>query len=138
MMGEMADRLMADAGSPALLREFGSWMTSEQKRVFLLCQRMLQDREEADSATQDTFLKAYQALQRADAPAVEDASKWVTRIAVNTCLDRLRSRKWQFWRKRPNPEDESAILNLTAEPRPSAEDRMFASEIRSRLTAALS
>ena len=27
--------------------------------MFLLCFRMLQDRDEADSATQDTFLKAY-------------------------------------------------------------------------------
>ena len=112
-------------------------MVAEQKRVFLLCQRMLQDREEADSATQDTFLKAYQALQRPDAPEIEDASKWVTRIAINTCMDRLRSRKWQFWRKRPNPEDESVILNLAPERRPSAQDRVLAVEIRNRLDVAL-
>jgi RNA polymerase sigma-70 factor, ECF subfamily len=137
MMGEMAGHLLAETGSGALLREFGSWMVAEQKRVFLLCQRMLQDREEADSATQDTFLKAYQALQRPDPPEIEDASKWVTRIAVNTCMDRLRSRKWQFWRKRPNPEDESAILNLAPERRPGAEDQVLADEIRNRLAAAL-
>jgi RNA polymerase sigma-70 factor, ECF subfamily len=137
MMGEMADHLTARAGSGTLLREFGPWMTSEQKRIFLLCQRMLQDSEEADSATQDTFLKAYQALQKADAVEIEDASKWVTRIAVNTCLDRLRSRKWQFWRKRPAAEDEATILHLTPERRPSAEDRMFAKEIQGRLAAAM-
>ena len=137
-MGEMADQLMAGAGSPALLRDFGPWMVSEQRRIFLLCQRMLADAEDADSATQDTFLKAYQALKRADAPPVEDAAKWVTRIAINTCMDRLRSRKWQFWRKRPSAEDEGAILDLTPERRPSAEDRMFAQEIRGRLSHALS
>ena len=138
MMGEVAERVMSGFGSGTLLREFGSWMVSEQKRVYLLCQRMLQDPEEADSATQDAFLKAYQALQRPEPPTIEDPSKWITRIAVNTCMDRLRSRKWQFWRKRPSPEDESTILNLERETRPGAEDRMFAREIRRRLADSLS
>lgn len=135
-MGEMADPLVANAESGALLRDFGTWMTAEQKRIFLLCQRMLQDREEADSATQDTFLKAYQALKR-ERDDIEDPAKWVTRIAVNTCLDRLRSRKWQFWRKRPSAEDESTILSMTPERGPSAEDRLFAKEINRRLAEAL-
>jgi DNA-directed RNA polymerase specialized sigma24 family protein len=64
MMGAMADRLEANLDSLADTREFGAWMACEQKRVFLLCCRMLQDAEEADSATQDTFLKAWQALKR--------------------------------------------------------------------------
>lgn len=135
-MGEMAEPLAAHAEAGALLRDFGSWMVSEQKRVFLLCQRMLQDREDADSATQDAFLKAYQSLTR-DPAAIDDPSKWITRIAVNTCLDRLRSRKWQFWRKRPSPDDEGLILNMTPERGPSAEDRIFAAEIQQQLAAAL-
>jgi RNA polymerase sigma-70 factor (ECF subfamily) len=137
MMGEMAEPLTASAEAGALLRDFGSWMVSEQKRIYLLCLRMLQDPEEADSATQDSFLKAYQALKR-DAREIEEPAKWITRIAVNTCLDRLRSIKWQFWRKRPNPEDESTILELTTEARPNAEDRLFAQQIERRLAAALS
>jgi RNA polymerase sigma-70 factor (ECF subfamily) len=137
MMGEMAERMPANAEAGALLRDFGSWMASEQKRIFLLCRRMLQDNDEADSAAQDTFLKAYQALRRPDGPEVEDAAKWVTRIAVNTCLDRLRSRKWQFWRKRPNAEDERTILELTPERSPNAEARVFARQIENRLANAL-
>jgi RNA polymerase sigma-70 factor (ECF subfamily) len=137
MIDDVAGTLVADAGSGALLREFGSWMTAEQKRIFLLCQRMLQDSEDADSATQDTFLKAFQALRRPDPPSVDDAGKWLTRIAVNTCMDRLRSRKWQFWRRRPSPQDEGAILELTPQPGPTAEDHLFAREIRSRLESAL-
>jgi RNA polymerase sigma-70 factor (ECF subfamily) len=137
MMGEMAESMPANAEAGALLRDFGSWMASEQKRIFLLCQRMLQDAEEADSATQDAFLKAYQALKKPNGPEVEDASKWITRIAVNTCLDRLRSRKWQFWRRRPASEDEAAILNLTPETAPDAEERIFARQIEGRIAAAL-
>src|SRR5271169_1801689 len=114
MMGAMADRLGANLTALADTREFGTWMASEQKRIFLLCRRMLQDFEDADAATQDTFLKAWQSLQKAASKEVEDPAKWLTRIAVNTCLDRLRSKRWQFWRKRPGGEDEAAILGLAA------------------------
>ena len=135
-MGEMAEPMAANAGAGALPRDFGSWMLSEQKRIYLLCHRMLQDREEADSATQDAFLKAYQSVLR-DTPAIDDPSKWITRIAVNTCLDRLRSRKWQFWRRRPAPEDETLIMRSAPERGPDAEDQIFAAQIRQRLAAAL-
>jgi len=137
MMGVMADRLGATLDTQASTREFGSWMISEQKRIFLLCRRLLQDVEEADSATQDAFLKAWQALNRPEFKELEDAGRWLTRIAVNTCLDRLRSRRWQFWRKRPNQEDEQAILELAASTGPNAEDRYFATEISRRLEGAL-
>jgi len=136
-MGVMADRLGASLDTQASTREFGTWMASEQKRIFLLCRRLLQDVEEADSATQDAFLKAWQALNRTELKELEDASRWLTRIAVNTCLDRLRSRRWQFWRKRPNPQDEQTILELAATAGPDALDQVFAAEIAQRLENAL-
>jgi RNA polymerase sigma-70 factor, ECF subfamily len=137
MMGVMADRLGTSLDTQTSTREFGSWMAAEQRRIFLLCRRLLQDFEEADSATQDTFLKAWQAINRPEFKELDDASRWVTRIAVNTCLDRLRSRRWQFWRKRPNQEDEQSILELAAAAGPNAEDRVFAGEIGQRLESAL-
>ena len=137
MMGAMADSLGANLEALADTREFGAWMASEQRRVFLLCCRMLQDAEEADSATQDTFLKAWLALKRPDPKSLDDPSKWVTRIAINTCLDRLRSRRWQFWRKRPKAEDETAILNLAAATAANAEDQLFARQIAQRIAHAL-
>src|ERR1700728_5350673 len=111
-------------------------MSSEQSRIFLRCRRMLQDAEDADSATQDTFLKAWLALKRAESKTLDDPGKWLTRIAVNTCLDRLRSRRWQFWRKRPKAEDESVILNLAAATAPNAEVQIFARQISQRITRA--
>ncbi len=137
MMGAMADSLGANVGTLADTREFGAWMGSEQKRVFLLCRRMLQDAEDADAATQDTFLKAWLALKQPESKQLDDPGKWLTRIAVNTCLDRLRSRRWQFWRKRPKAEEESAILNLAAATAPNAEDQVFARQIAQRIGNAL-
>jgi RNA polymerase sigma-70 factor, ECF subfamily len=125
-----------EAVEPGLIRDFGPWMTAEQRRIYSLCQRFLQDRDEADSATQDVFLKAFQALKRGGTD-LEDPARWLTRIAVNTCLDRLRSRKWQFWRRRPSSEDEQTILTMAASTAPEAEDRYFAGQIGERLNIAL-
>jgi RNA polymerase sigma-70 factor (ECF subfamily) len=136
--GVMVEPLVAGLRSESgVLPGFDAWMLSEQRRVFGLCQRFLRDRDEADSATQDVFLKAYSALRKEDAPVVDDPARWLTRIAVNTCLDRLRSRKWQFWRRRPAPADETLILGMARSMRPEAEERYFAGQIGARLEMAM-
>jgi RNA polymerase sigma-70 factor (ECF subfamily) len=131
----MVDQLGAAGAGLFPLADFSGWMLAEQKRIYLLCQRMLCDPDEAGSATQDVFLKAYKALQeRRD--GIEEPARWLTRIAVNTCLDRLRSRRWQFWRKRPRPGDEEVILAMAPAHGPNAEDLAFARQIGARLAAA--
>jgi RNA polymerase sigma-70 factor, ECF subfamily len=99
---------------------------------------MLQDRDEADSATQDAFLKAYRALtQRSASAELDNPGKWVTRIAVNVCLDRLRSKAWRIWRRRPTSEDEERILARTPGRGADAEAQLFAKQIHLRLELAL-
>ena len=129
IMGLMAGPALAARTETGQLRDltadFTAWMASEQRRVFGLCLRLLQDPDEADSATQDVFLKAYtalskEALRKEDARVLDDPARWVTRIAVNTCLDRLRSQRWRFWRRRPSQQDEQLILSW---PRPPARRR---------------
>jgi RNA polymerase sigma-70 factor (ECF subfamily) len=142
MMRLVAEPLVAGRVDTGLLRDFGTWMTSEQRRVNALCRRLLHDPDEADSATQDVFLKAYQALLREEERGVngrvlDNPARWLSKIAVNTCLDRLRSKKWQIWRRRPAPEDEATILSMTASRAPESEDRYFAGQINGRLAAAL-
>ncbi len=143
MIGAVADQLEGEVHVGAEVREFGSWMASEQRRIFLLCRRMLQDADEADSATQDVFLKAYKALRkgRDDSGDLEkqldSPGKWVTRIAVNTCLDRLRSKAWKIWQRRVPAADEQVILEMTSGREPDAERQLFAKEIQQRLETAL-
>jgi len=136
-MGLMAGPALAERTEIGLLQDFSVWMASEQRRIFSLCHRLLRDIDEADSATQDAFLKAYQALRKEDAKALDDPARWLTRIAVNTCLDRLRSRRWLFWRRRPSQKDEETILWVASSDRPDPEDRYFASQIGMRLERAL-
>jgi RNA polymerase sigma-70 factor (ECF subfamily) len=137
MIFAMADRLEGEVHVGADVREFGSWMASEQRRIFLLCRRMLDDPDEADSATQDVFLKAYRALSKGEPKDLDNPGKWVTRIAVNTCLDRLRSKAWKIWRRRPSAEDEQVILEMTPGGDPDAERQVFAKQIQRRLELAL-
>jgi RNA polymerase sigma-70 factor (ECF subfamily) len=137
MIGVMAENIEGEACANLEVRNFGSWMASEQRRIFLLCRRMLQDPDEADSATQDVFLKAYRALaKRAEDDDLDNPGKWLTRIAVNTCLDKLRSKSWKLWQRRPAPEDEEVILQMTAGSDPDAERLLFAKQIQQRLDAA--
>ena len=124
--------------------DFDAWMRQEQRRVFLLCLRIVRDPDEADMAAQDAFLKAYRHLagDKAETASgtrlkVADLSRWITRVAVNTCLDRLRSRAWKFWRRRQSPESETRALALAAATDPSAEDKLRAGEISRRLAIAL-
>jgi RNA polymerase sigma-70 factor (ECF subfamily) len=137
MIGVMAEKLEGEACSGLDLRDFGSWMASEQRRIFLLCRRLLQDADEADSATQDVFLKAYRALsKRSESEDLDNPGKWLTRIAVNTCLDKLRSKSWKLWQRRPAPADEEIILQMTAGTDPDAERLLFAKQIQQRLESA--
>lgn len=139
MISLMADQLMDKIQVGADVRTFGAWMTSEQRRIFLLCRRMLQDPDEADSATQDVFLKAYKALSKStgELEELDNPGRWVTRIAVNTCLDRLRSKAWKIWQRRPAPEDEEIILQMTSDNQPDAERRLFSKQIQERLDLAM-
>ncbi len=132
----MAEQTIAVSGAPALLARFASWMAVEQRRIFFICQRMLSDADEADSAVQDTFFKAFQALER-HTGELDDPGRWLARIAVNTCLDRLRSKRWQFWRKRPAAADEETILAMATSSSPDAEDQAFARQVGQRLARGL-
>lgn len=70
---------------------FALLVQCHQRRVFNLVYRMLQDYEEANEVTQETFLAAWQGLPsfRGDARF----STWLYRIAYNCCLKQLETRK---------------------------------------------
>ncbi len=133
----MADSLEGEVHASVTSRDFSAWMASEQRRIFVLCRRLLQDPDEADSATQDVFLKAFKAMSKESSPELDNPGKWVTRIAVNTCLDRLRSKAWKIWQRRPPANDEEVILQMTPGSEPDAERLLFAKQIQQRLERAL-
>ncbi len=55
---------------------------------------------------------------------------------MNTCLDKLRSKSWKLWQRRPAPQDEEVILQMAPGTDPDAERLLFAKQIQQRLDAA--
>src|SRR5260221_1570357 len=70
---------------------FAALVRAHQARLRLACLVFLGNKEEADDAAQDIFLKAYKGLLGFKAEA--SFLTWLLRIAENHCRDLLRSRK---------------------------------------------
>lgn len=127
----MAAWVALETAGPIEIDHFERWMAAEQRRISLLCLRMVQNREEADNLAQETFFRAYQSMRAGLQP--DDPGKWITRIAVNVCLDHLRSRRWQFW-KRTRGMEQTAVPQDGA---PGPEALAQAREIGGRIAAGL-
>ena len=69
-------------------------------RIYNYVYRIVGNVKDAEDLTQESFLKAYQALMRGDQPA--NLSGWLYRIASNTCLDVLRRRRLIRWQPLEN------------------------------------
>lgn len=108
------------------VQAFNELMEAHEDRVFGICMRMMQDREAALDATQDTFLTVFRKADRYQAKAA--FSTWLYRVAVNTCYDHLRRRK----RKQADPlPDTHDPVDRTAN------DEYHAIEMRPDIEAAL-
>ena len=80
---------------PKLLRQlkagdekaFRTLVEQHQRLIYSVCFRILSDSAEAEELTQETFIRAFQAI-----PAFEDRAKlstWMCKIAVNLCYNRV-------------------------------------------------
>ncbi len=121
--------LAAREGHATLLEEM---VATHQRRIFRVAFRLLGDLDEADTATQDCFLRAHRAMDHC--PADETGrQRWLIRLVVNLSLDRLRSRKWRWWRGR---QPQGNYQDPATAPR-TPEREALGEELRSRLMQAL-
>ena len=81
---------------------FDELVRAHEDRVFGICLRMMNDRDAALDAVQETFLTVFRKADRYEAKAA--FSTWLYRVAVNTCYDQLRKAK----RRRTEPLPETA------------------------------
>lgn len=75
---------------------FGALVTLQQRRALRVAYHYLRDAADADEVVQDAFIKVFVHIEqyREDLPF----DVWFTRIVINTCLDRLKSRaRHQRW-----------------------------------------
>lgn len=104
--------------------EITRMVNEHQLALLRLCFAYLHDKDQAQDAVQETFLKAYRSLRTFKHDANEKT--WLSRIAINCCRDIYRSN----WFKHV---DRSVTLDMLPEPaaQPTYDDNMLTIEIMS-------
>ncbi len=105
---------------------YGRLVTRHQQTVFNIAYRVTGNRQEAEDVAQETFVKAYRALNRFDTE--RPFAPWLYRIATNTALN---------WIKRRRPEAELDKETALADPSPGPEAQAIAADTSARLRAAI-
>lgn len=82
----------AKAGDQAAFAEL---FARYERRIYAFVYRMMGNQDDAFDLTQETFLKAYRALDKTDAEL--NVNAWLHRIASNACMDVLRRRQRLRW-----------------------------------------
>ena len=78
-------------------------VAQNQEKLLRTCYLYLRDRQLAEDAVQETFLKAYRSLPSYRGDSGEKT--WLMRIAVNTCRDLYRSEWFRHMDRRVIPEE---------------------------------
>ena len=100
---------------------FGELVNRHQRRVWMVCRQYV-GVDEADAVAQDSLVKAFTAIAGFDGRAA--FSTWLTRIAINTCLDDLRRRRREGTVvSGTEDEDEEGYLANVADEATGPEDR---------------
>ena len=105
---------------------FDAVMTAHRRQVYSVARRLLRHHEDADEATQQTFLRAWQAREsfRSDARL----SSWLISIALNVSRSMLARRK---------PERSVDELEERQDDGPGADQRLGGKQLQRRLRDAI-
>jgi RNA polymerase sigma factor (sigma-70 family) len=98
-------------------RAFGELVERHKDKAMTLALRMLKNREEAEEALQDAFVRAFHALPRFEWKA--SFSTWLFRIVYNVCATSLGKRS-EAEHVSLDDEDERALNVPSEEPAPDA------------------
>jgi len=125
---ELARRVAA--GETAL---FEILMRRYNQRLFRVARAIVRDDAEAEDVMQQAYVNAYSHLGQFAGRA--RFSTWLTRIAVNEALARLR-RRGRFDEVDAVPDWEERVMDRIAVPRPNPEQQALHGELRAVLEAA--
>lgn len=89
---------------------FATLVNRYKDMVINLSFRMLQNREEAEEAAQDVFVKIFKSLSRFKGDA--KFSTWLYKVTYNTCIDRLKNKKRNIALVYPEYFEESELVSL--------------------------
>jgi RNA polymerase sigma-70 factor (ECF subfamily) len=133
-MPEMNEADLLEAAKKGDRAAFGRLVRLHQRRVFACALQMLADKGEAEDAVQETFLRAYRAIERFDGRS--ELSTWLYRICVNVCLNALRKRR----RVQPTDLSDPRVPEPKADPTQGETDpgqTVESAQMQARLAGAL-
>jgi RNA polymerase sigma-70 factor (ECF subfamily) len=116
-MAQKSDRELVDEARSGQAEAFGVLVRRHQKRIYRLAVHLLRDAAEAEDVTQDTFVRAYGALDRFDGRS--EPFTWMYRIAVNLSLNVIRAKKP---RRNSTTPDDPRVEGLLADAVQSTRD----------------
>lgn len=105
-----------------------------QTPVFNLCYRMLGEPELAEDAAQETFLRAYQHLQRYD--EARPFATWLLSIAAHYCIDKLRRKKFPMF-SMDAEDEEGNSFEIPDRDAPNPESKAMTGQTQARIHAML-
>lgn len=131
-MANPTDRELVALAKGGDANAFGTLVRRYQRRIFRLAFHLVRTGAEAEDVTQETFVRAYQAIDRFDGRS--EPFTWLYRIAVNLSLNTIRARKNT---RDSTPSDDPRIEALLTETRPSQGNDPAAITHQKQLASAL-
>ena len=108
---------MNHAAVPGMTREqrLNGWIESYSDAILKTCYLYLSDRQQAEDALQDTWIKAWRHMEDYERKGIAHEKAWLLRIAVNTCRDYRRTAWFRHVDRKQTLEDLPPRL-VAAEP----------------------
>jgi RNA polymerase sigma-70 factor (ECF subfamily) len=131
------EHLLVAAAKKGDLSAFSELVSRYERKIFRLTMNITRNREDAEDAMQDAFLKSYAHLK--DFEGSSRFYTWLVRIAANEALMRLRKRRPnQFSLDEPITTDDEELMPREIEDwGPSPEQRYAQSEMQEILSGAI-
>ncbi len=115
-MAGASDRELIDRARSGDADAFGLVVRRHQRRIYRLAVHLTRSAAEAEDVTQETFVRAYQALDRFDGRS--EPFTWLYRIAVNLSLNQIRARKTKL---RASTDEDPRIVAFLVDSRPAGD-----------------
>ena len=131
---------MDDAAAVARVRSgdkdtFRLLVERHSQTIFRLAFRMMENEQDAEEVVQETFLRAYRALDGFESRA--NFGTWIYRIALNRCYDLLDQRKSRPVMQPQEDPDAPDLIEQIPTTNPNPERRVLSQEIEVRVRSAM-
>jgi len=111
-----------------------SLLAAYQNKVYNQAYRMLGNREEAEEATQDVFLRIYRSLD--EFRGESKLSSWIFRITANVCISRLRKKQIEVASlDEPVVSGEKTMAEVIPDNRPGPAEQLESQEMAETVRA---